>query len=400
MINLKDPIALGAVLRIPDYKFLQAYHNLNVNSDYYSSATDLEINESIDNNISRSYIHDLNSVNIKNAIIGPSTKAGSKNIIQERVAKVSSYFDNQITLSSALGMDISENDNILIAQQPEGWDVADNKTATTNTCATVRTPKTKVSKHANSLILNFNTIKYLYLPITEVNTVSLNNFYRFSMHYRASGAMTITPFVDFYTNSGVYINFELYNTIVLNVVDTEESEFRFLDIAIPWGALCGIIPPTAQRMRVGFLLYPTGSAILEVAYPVIESSFGYLSSSIGAYMILPDSPSSIQFEKKSSTNTEQSNRNMAIPFDSSKLFMSHIGRDLFSINLNYEMIDAVYVQQLKNIEHLNLMGYPIAIRPNHNNLPPVMIGNIKVEDSLVHYDYRKSNINIIFEETE
>jgi hypothetical protein len=396
MNSLISPIELGAVLRLPDYKFLQSYLPCNVYGNETPSETLIQVKEAIGSFVTRQYLTDLNSVNIKNCIIGPSTYAGSKNITLNRAARVHPNNTSLIQLSSALGINMAENDSIIMARQPSGWyDGIDN------TLMTPRTPIMKVRDHTNSLILNTDSNTFITLPSTEDGTISPKSVCRFTCYYRSSGNMTISPLVTYINKAGLGTVNDWYNPIVLTTIDTEESDFHLLDIRIPYGVCCGTIPDNVSRLSVTLLVYPTtGTAIFELVYPVIESSCGFLASATGSYMLLPDAPSDINYERNKSSVLGLSNRNTNISFDSSKLFPGHIGRDLFSVSLSYQMIDASYVQQLRNLEHLNLMGYPIALRPQHAHLPPVMIGNIKVEDSLAHYDYRKSNVNIIFEETE
>ena len=139
------------------------------------------------------------------------------------------------------------------------------------------------------------------------------------------------------------------------------------------------------------------SLTFEMIYPVIEHTFA-ISLSKG-FIFIPYSPSGVNINVKDSSNLSISDAGTNVSYDTSRLFPGHFGRKLFSLDLSWDMVDVTFINQMRMFEQMNFLGYSVAIRPQHPDLPPVMIGDIKVQSKNPSYDYQVNDLKVSFDET-
>ena len=398
-----EPVELGIIVPMSDYKFLKSYEIFTLNGNHYNTAaTALTVNEDIGNEISDGYILDLNGNKIKNLILGPSTNTDAKNITQIRPAKYSAINTIDITgTADTLRMKMNDNDGLVMARRPINWFEYATYSAYNdddqNTSFIVRNPKLiNISKHANTLLCNISDKLYLHLPMSGQSTINPNFSYRFSFYFRLKGTLTITPIIKYYTNSGVLISQINCSPEPYVYSDDEDSDFKYFQIVIP--PYLAKLPSNVRRMRIVLELNPTGATVFELAYPILE--YSYEISNISGCIYIPESPSKFSFKTMNYSELNLNTVGKISSFDSTKLFYSALGRELYNIDLEYSIIDSTYVYQLRAIEQLNKMGYYVAIRPKSVDLPPVLIGDIDIENNSPNYDYRNNNVKISFEEIE
>lgn len=400
-----EPIELGIVVPMDDYKFLRAYKLFTLNGDTVEGQTAIGFNQIEDedpmgNEISKNYILDLDGDYIRNALIGPSTYTGSKGISQLRAGKQNGasavQFDIDKGVAETLRMNATDNDPVIVARQPQDWNERDD-CVPINTNCTVRTPQMiGISKHANSLFYNFDSDFYLELPLTDAASIDPNFAYRFSFYYRASGTFDLIARIMYYTNSGALIDTEVYSTNSFSLSDTETSDFRLFQIGIPRITFGSTIPAETNRLKVVLKFETVSSVKFELAYPVLEHAVGI--SAISGYIFIPDPPSDIEIGEIDSAVLGLSPVRTNVPTNSASIFYSHIGRKLFNIGLDFSIMDSTYVSQLRVLDQMSKMGYKIALRPKHSELPPVLVGDIKVNNRNPTYDYNVNNISLAFEE--
>lgn len=394
----EELVEIGVVVPMNDSRFLEAYAAYTLDQDYAVGVTSVEVNETLSGNLNTDYVKDLDGALLRNGIVGPSTDSTARNTIQIRPAHKHASLEtivmdeNMQEGADTLRMAMKENDNLIMAALDDDYD-ADNLSAV------IRKPKLmNVADHANTLMLKVaNGISYLRFPVTADGSINPNFVYRFSFYYRASGSFTFIPFVEYQTTSGSIISTQQYASTVVNLSDTETSDFRLYQIAIPRMSVAGTIPDNCRRMRVYLAFTASSEPLMEIAYPLIEHSF-YLSASSG-FFVLPDPPTSIDLDVKYSGSLKTSPVGKAIPFDISKIFFSHPGRKLYGARIQFDLVASAYIRHMRMLEQMNLMGYSIAIRIKHPDLPPVMVGDIQAATSNPHYDYHVNNLNLTFGET-
>jgi hypothetical protein len=417
-----EPVELGVVIPIDDYKFLKAFESYTISneesstgypasSDHPVSSDDfLVMNEDIDDYISYSYIADFDGNLIRNAVVGPSSYSGSKNIIQIRPAKKTISVLKKLTIdkdtqdgADTLRMDMARNDNVIVARRPTDWTERGEEYDLKVTDFTIRSPVlVGIAGHTNTMIGNFSSELFLLLPMTDQGSINPSLTYRFSFYYRASSAnaVTLVPIVAYYTQNGASIKQIVYPAMEMTRDGSETSDFNYIQFAIPQptAAVSQLIPENARRLQIILKFDVSTDTILEIAYPVLEHSFD--ASITYGHMFIPEAPSDISFKEIFSAKVKRSEIGTSLPFDNTKVFYSHIGRKLFDVNLSFSIIDAVYLYQLRQLEQLNKTGYSIALRTKHPDLPPVMIGDIRVSGKYPDWDYRSEDVTLEFSESK
>ena len=401
----ESPMEFGIVIPMGDHRFLDAFECYTMNGNVSAVAPVFAVNEDIDNYIPTRYIYDLDGNAIRNVILGPSTSSTSKNMFQIRAG----YNDDEnIRIDGALRMPMSDGDNVIIAKRPPNWDEQyfSEDYVSIDSNMTVRQPKmVGISGHTNTIVINCEnngqkTDFYICLPLTAQGSISPDYVYCFSFYYRVNGVVSVRPIVDYYTNAGVLISSELYEIQVFDATDTEESDWTFYQIAIPRFNLGNSIPLNAKRLRIKLFITTASSGTMEIAYPILESSYAYATSVTTGYIFVPDTPSKFSPHEQSSGVLSRAFNGSILPFDSSKICYGHVGRRLFDLDFSYSLLDTSFARQLKALEHMNLMGYDIALRCQHGDLPPVMVGDISIEEKSIAFDYRVQDVSVHFKENQ
>lgn len=405
--GFEDRIEFGVIVPMEDYKFLRAFNSTTLLSTALTGSTYLILDEDLGYEVSKSYMEDLDGNNIRNAFIGPSTSSGSKSIVQTRPGKQHISTSTRLEIdedtqgvADTLRMDMTINDSIIIATHPVGW----SESQLACNC-TVRTPRmASISNHSNSVIYNlgsgYNTV--ISLPVTGKSTIDPRFSYRFSFYYRVNGDISVQPQISFYTNEGGETDTEIssvnYSITSLDANDDEYGDFKYFQIAIPRVSLKESIPINTKRIKVSIALVSVTGGKIEMIYPVLEH--GYDLSPSQGFAFMQEPPSRFSYRENFSGALRKSPIGTIIPFDSAKLFYSHIGRKLFDIDMEFDIIDSSFLYQLRMLEWLNLMGYKIAFRPNHPDLPPVLKGDIRIMNNNQTYDYQVNDVGLHFEESE
>jgi len=403
-----SPVEFGVTVPFNDYKFLRAYESNNIDGTppLVPPLSTLPLKIDMSDKIQESYIKDFDEKLISNAIIGPSTDYtnNSKGMIVSRPCRKTA--DKIIEIAkdsddggSTLSLNLNDMDNVLMATEPL---FASTKTTIVSTNGTTRTPAMAgISKHTNSYICN-EALGFIKINFDQTgkSTIDPNFLYRFSFYYRAKATKDITMTVSIacYANDGAHTT--TFNYLVADIISgaDETSDFNYFAITIPNTNLGMKFPDNTRRIQISLNI----TAVLvpltfEMIYPVLEHSFKVSLTS--GFLFIPYAPSDISAKKNSSTNLKISPNGTNTVYDSTKLFPAHIGRDLFSISLSWDLIDATFINEMRIIEQMNSMGYSIALRPKHPNLPPVMVGDIKVQSTNTHFDFNMSDLSIQFEET-
>jgi len=403
----EEKIEIGIDVPIEDYKFLKAYSVNALFEDHNASQNTLSLNTSIGSEISDIYITDLDGSYVKNAVIGPSSVNSSRGVSQIRPCKKNSSIYIGIDKDSSknndtLRMTMAEEDNVILSRRPIGWNGI--------SYCTIRPPyMANVSGHTNSLLFNYtdsHLSEYINLPMTDIGSINSNYNYRFSFYYRAQGKTSsqirIRPFISYATNSGTIITSNFFSSQYVDTGDNELSDFRFLQFVIPKTIAGYNMPDNAKRMQISLEITTEAFgdvSVFEMIYPVLEHTF-WVAAPTG-FISMNIDPSRISGKKIESGSLKLSKTNMNQPIDNSKLFPSHIGRDLYTVDLSFDMIESAFINDLRVIEQVNNLGYNVILRPMHPDLPPVMKGDIKISNTNKHWDYRKDNeLKIVFKETE
>ena len=396
------PIEFGVNVPYDDYRFLRAYETHNFITGQSGDITVINTVADMGDRVPEIAINDFDGNSIKNTLIGPSSNStnSSKGIIAfEQGRKTAS---KQITLSSAVSASFSQRDNILIARSPLFLE-AGEETVDTTMRGTVRSPKMAgITGHTNSFVCYGSTgTLQIRFDMTNKASIDPDMVYRFSFYYRTKcdNAPEITLNLSFYTNEGSLIGIDTYPDISLDRITSEDGDFSYFSIAIPYISGGYSIPTNTKRIELTFDIVASGGdpITFEMIYPVLEHTFK-LSKTSG-YVFIPYSPSSIIPKEDKSGTLDISVFGSVTPFDTTRLFMGHPGRDFFNVSISWSLIDSAYVNQMRLLEQMNSMGYSIVFRSKHPDLPPVMIGDIKVSTSNPNYDYNDNDMTIEFKET-
>ena len=272
-----------------------------------------------------------------------------------------------------------------------------------------------VPDHSNTLLLNMtlgsSAVADVYHPITGIINPEFS--YRYSFYYRAKlgnanhTKIEVTPYIQYFKMNDVDGSFPISTstypatTLESGLTSTERTDFNLFQLAIPRLGLQ--IPSNAKQMRVVLKFELTaagesGVSALDFCYPVLEHAMGI--SAAQGYVFVPYAPSNISISPKYPTLKKRSEINTPLVFDTTRIYNGHPGRKLYDVDMEFSVIDSTYVYQLRVLENLNKMGYKIALRPKHPNLPPVMIGDLDINTSNPTYDYNTNNVGVTFIETD
>jgi len=399
----ESPIEFGVEVPYDDYRFLRAYEAHNFAGPQSQDISVITTVNDLGDRVPDIVINDFDGNRIKNTVIGPSSSSdnSSKGVIAFEQGKKKTAVDNQIELTYPVSADYLERDNVLISREPLFMAAEDGVDSTVR--GLVRKPKMAgVVGHTNSFIsYGAGGDLHISVDITDKGSIDPDMVYRFSFYYRAKcvNSITIVLMMYFYTNEGLLISSYTSPSASLSKITSEAGDFSYFAASIPNVIDSQIIPTNAKR--IGFLLDISTSGVdpltFELIYPVLEHTFN-VSRTTG-YVFIPYAPSSVGIAETESGKLDISHFGTTIPYDTTKLFKGHIGKGLFKIQLGWNLIEETYVNQMRILEQMNSMGYSIVLRPKHPDLPPVMIGDIKVESRNPNYDFNDNELSIEFEET-
>ena len=415
--SFSEPIEFGISMPLGDHKFLEAYKAQTLSGDHASSAAELTFEDTDFNCIEKcpsTFVYDLDGYRVPNLFVGPSNSSqdDSQGITQVRPVskaadpqKVYIYTDSQGNYDT-LRMYMADHDSVIVPTLPVDWDLQINSVITFP--GTPRKPKMiNVPDHANTLLFNASdSVIDLFHPLTGIINPEFS--YRYSFYYRAkliesATSVSVIAKAVYYTENDTYVSTQTYPDVVLesSAAATEDTDFNLFQIALPrFGSL---MPTQAKKVKIvlSFDAVAPGESDevhFDFCYPVLEHVMG-----IGAtqgYVFIPEAPSSFSSKHKYPTNKMRSEINTSLVFDTTRLYKNHSGRKLYDVNMGFEVVDSTYVYELRFLENMNKMGYKIAFRPKHPNLPPVMLGDIDLRVSHPTHDFNVANIDIKFTETD
>jgi len=407
IVNMEAPLELGIEVPMIDSKFLTSYRLLSTTGTYLD-ATHIPITQTMGKEITDRYIYDFDEKLVAAAYLGPSSYPGYRESYDIRPIR---KFDENtleagydiLAFGSSMRVPLANGDTVICARRPQGMvETSSRPTGVENedlpdqlnTLFTIRKPKIlNVNDHANTMLGHFpaSHLRYLSFPITAQGTINPIIPYRFSFYYRVFGTMSIRPIVDFFTNVGTYISSKVFSPYPFNGSATEDSDFSFFDIMI------SEIPRNARRLRVVLSMTSFDPTIIESAYPILEHA---MANSPTATMYLPEHPSMLSYKDVHSSELRTSFVGTNYPFDTTRLFFGHTGRKLFDVNMAYSLADSNTLNELRIMENMNERGATIVLRPQHNDLPPVLLGNLQVNNSMPLYDYHYNDLTLKFMETD
>lgn len=408
-VNMEAPIELGIEVPMIDSKFLTSYKLLNT-TGVAREETEIPVTQDVVNEISDRYIYDFDEHLVSTVYLGPSSEPGYRESYDIRPAKKQSTNQLEAGLDilaegSSMKTPLANGDRIVSARQPHGIvetairpDGRENEDLPTqlNTLFTIRKPKIlNVNDHTNTMLGHFpqTHTRFLAFPITAQGTINPIIPYRFSFYYRIKNTVKITPIVDYFSNIGTLVGDRVFNETTLTGAATESSDFSLFDIMI-----AGNVPRSTRRMRIVLKIETPGpSSIIELAYPILEHA---LATSPTATMYLPEHPSSFSFKDVHSSQLRTSFVGTNYPFDTSRLFFGHTGRKLFDVTMAYSLADSNTLNELRIMENMNERGATMVLRPQHHDLPPVLLGNVQANNSMPTFDYHINNLTLKFTETD
>lgn len=413
LISFGQPVELGIMVPFLDQKFINEY-DLVTAEETPVNASVVEINESVGFEISPSPVRDFDDNVIANAYVGPSTVYQHQEDYSirpgSRIGPTTLGFGTDVLGNgSSIPFPLGDKDAIAIGRRPNyivETDAQPNEFENTYlagqipTAFTIRKPKLiNVGDHINTMFGNFEASddRYLCFPITDKGAINPSFLYRFSFYYRVAGEMTVTPIVQYFTNTGILKKTTVRTSQTFIGADTEDSDFKFFDLGIPGIAIQESIPREARRIRVILHLESAIDSKLEMAYPIIEY---VLSGSAMAVTFIPDPASALAYEDIYSFDLMQSAIGTIYSFDSAKLFFGHYGRKRYACTLNFDLLDGNFVDQVRTLENANERGDSIVLRPQHHNLPAAMVGDINVDVRMPIYDHHVNNLTLKFTETK
>jgi len=411
IVNMEAPLELGIQVPMIDSKFLTSYRLLNTTGTALD-ATLIPTAQTMGEEIADRYIYNFDEYLVASAYLGPSSYPGYRESYDIRPVR----WLNANTLAAGLDINadgssmrvpLSSGDKIICARRPQGMvevgTIPDGSEGSNNedlsdqlySVFTIRKPKIlNVNDHTNTMLGHFPELhtRYLIFPTTAQGTINPILPYRFSFYYRIKNEMRVTLFVDYFTNIGTNVGRKTYSEVTLSGSATEDTDFAFLDFMISG------IPRSVRRLRIGLKMETPGpSSIIEIAYPILEHA---LANSPTATMYLPEHPSMLSYKDVHSSQLRTSFVGTNYPFDTTRLFFGHTGRKLFDVNAAYSLADSNTLNELRIMENMNERGSTIVLRPQHHDLPPVLLGNLQVNNSMPMYDYHYNDLTLKFMETD
>jgi len=407
IVNMEAPLELGIEVPMIDSKFLTSYRLLNTTGTALD-ATLIPITQTIGKEITDRYIYDFDEFLVAAAYLGPSSQPGYRESYDIRPIRRlnASTLEAGLDINadgSSMRIPLADGDKIICARRPQGVVETgirpgegenEDLPAQLDSLFTIRRPKIlNVNDHTNTMLGHFPEIhsRYLAFPITAQGTINPILPYRFSFYYRIKNEMKITLYVDYFTNIGTLVGGKTYSEITLAGSATEDTDFTFLHYMISG------MPRSTRRIRVVLRMETPGpSSIIEIAYPILEHA---LANSPTATMYLPEHPSMLSYKDVHSSELRTSFVGTNYPFDTTRLFFGHTGRKLFDVNAAYSLADSNMLNELRIMENMNERGATIVLRPQHNDLPPVLLGNLQINNSMPLYDYHYNDLTLKFMET-
>lgn len=413
LANFVRPVEVGILVPLIDSKFLTSYEiRKTTGANVYTNTIPLE--SAIGNEIPLQYRTNFDDKYISNMYVGPSSASGYRGQYEIRpTQKMNSLLvssDSDINGDArVLNMALSNLDNVALAtqppelrettvwpgQQPESNDLS----GLTGTLFTVRSPKMiNVHGHANAMIGNIpgGTEHYIVFPLTDQGSINPLLLYRFSFYYRIKGSFLLTPYFQYFTNTGAEISSYQRSLVSLAGAATEETDFDFFDIRLPDFAQNEFIPRDCRRLRIVLKIVTLEDTTFEMAYPILEHAF---NQSAVVSTLIPESPSSFKFKDIHSSEVEEDFVGTLSTFDSTRLFFGHIGRKMFDVSVGFSLADASIVDQLRTLENFNERGSTIVLRPQHHDLPPVLLGDMSLSQSFPTYSFHHNDMTLEFKET-
>jgi len=427
--SFENPIEFGISLSLGDHKFLEAYKSQTLSGAHLPAVDKLIIEDADFNCLEQcpnNFIQNLDNNRIPNGFIGPSSDSQSDSTGITQMRPMSAHSATQISISrdvnlqaDTLRMYMADHDSIIVPKMPTDWISETDSTGldggSVSFPGTPRKPEMiNIPNHSNTLLFNLihgsNSQIDIYHPIT--GKINPEFSYRYSFFYRAkligdSTAINVTPYIQYFkaneVDGDLPISTSTYPVTALtsSLTATESTDFSLFQLAIP--RFGSNIPSNAQQMRIilKFELVSSkesDSSALDFCYPVLEHAVGIGSAQ--GYVFVPYAPSNFGINLKYPTKKTRSEINTPLIFDTTRLFKNHPGRKLYNVNMDFSITDSTYAYELRYLENFNKMGYKIAFRPKHPNLPPVLIGDLDVSISHPTYDYNVNDISISFTEAD
>lgn len=412
--NFSFPIEMALYVPIVNPRFILGSSAFTCAMNQGPGVNEIIVNEMVPNEVPAIDLYDFNGAIIQNAVFGPSSaelSRGAFEIFNARYASSNSiYCDKDLSGDPAvLSIDLSENDNVYVLTKPS--EIVETSTMPDGNSNLnldnqisskfgLRKPKMiNVQDHSNTLFGNLESgnVSYLSFPITKRFSIFPKSAYRFSFYYRASGEGSFHLYEQFFTNGGTLIETRKRKSISFNQSLSEDSDFEFFEAVIPDGYNGRAIPNNCRRIRFFLKFEPVTDIKMEIAYPICEHSF---DSAISTSVMISDVPSDLSYELQHSSVLSVDDSGKIISEDSTKLFFNQTGRNLFEMDIGWDVLDSNYISAMRVIENFNEKGIPVVLRPQHYELPPVLIGNISLSNNAQSFDYQDNLTRLNFQEIQ